>query len=228
MKIFAHRGNSSAFVENSRKAFESCKNMDIYGTELDVQLSKDSEIIVFHDEDIYRLLGEKGFLKDYTLEELKKFKYEDGQEILTLEEYINIVKDTDLVTNVELKTGIFKYKGIEEKTYELFKKYDMVDRLLISSFNHESILRFKKIAPEVEVAFLEMSVLAEPEEYLKKYGVSTYHPLFATMNKALVENLHENDIKVNAWTVNNKEYFDFMVDMGVDGIITDYPELNFK
>lgn len=224
--IYAHRGYSGKYFENSAEAFKACVGLDIKGIEIDVQLTKDGEMVVIHDEYLKRLLNTDAFVKDLTLSELKELKYKNGESPITLEEYINIIKDTKLVTNAELKTSVFEYPGIEKKVYELFKSHEMLDRLLVSSFNHYSLLRFKELC-DLPVAALTGSTIIEPENYLKKYGIEYYHPVFTSVNKEMYEAMKSENIKVNTWTVNGSVPYKMLIDLNVDGIITNYPELDF-
>lgn len=225
-KIYAHRGYSGKYFENSAEAFRACRDLDIYGIEIDVQLTKDGEMVVIHDEYLKRLLSVDAFVKDLTLKELKGYKYANGESPITLEEYVEIIKDTALVTNLELKTSVFEYPGIEEKVYELFKKHDMLDRLLVSSFNHYSLLRFKELC-DLPVAALTDCTIIAPEKYLKEYGIEYYHPVFTSVNAEMYEALKAEGIKVNTWTVNGKIPYKILMEMEIDGIITNYPELDF-
>lgn len=152
----AHRGYSGKYPENTMLAFEEAAKTGADGIELDVQLTKDGQVVVIHDERIDRTTDGTGFVKDYTYEELKKFnaskvtgdRYE-FQHIPTFEEYCAWVKDKNLVTNVELKTSIIYYPEIEEKTLEIIRRYGLEDRIIFSSFNHLSILKMKELAPEI-------------------------------------------------------------------------------
>ena len=224
--IFAHRGYSSRFFENSREAFEACLGLDIKGIEIDIQLTKDGEMVVIHDEHLMRLLGVDAFVKDLTLDELKSFKYKNGESPITLEEYINIIKDSKLITNAELKTSVFEYPGIEKKVFDIFNSYNLLDRLLVSSFNHYSLLRFKELC-DLPVAALTDSTLISPEKYLMQYGFEIYHPVFTSVNREMFNDLKACGLKCNTWTVNGKLSYKMLVDIGVDGIITNYPELDF-
>lgn len=228
MKIYAHRGFSSKFPENTKSAFLNCKNLDIHGIEIDVQYTSDKRIVVIHDEFLNRLCNVDKFIKDMTYIEIKNLKILGSDESpLLLEEYADILKDTNLLTNVELKTSIFEYDGIERDVYEIFKSRNILDKLLISSFNHNSLLKFREVTSDVPIAALESSRLIEPWEYLSKYNIDYFHPLFATMDKNTVEKLHDKNIKVNVWTVNENKHFEIMKKIGVDGVITNYPDLNF-
>ena len=135
-QYIAHRGfhdNRSECPENSLPAFESAIQMG-YGIELDVQLTKDGEMVVVHDEEIDRVSDGSGFVKDYTLAELKILNFNkthpeyQNVKIPTLREVYEALKPTGMTINVELKTGIFWYKDLEKKVLELTKEMEMEDR----------------------------------------------------------------------------------------------------
>ena len=143
-QYIAHRGfhdNQSECPENSLPAFERAIEMG-YGIELDVQLTKDGEMVVVHDEEIDRVSDGSGFVKDYTLAELKNLNFNkthpeyQNVKIPTLREVYEALKPTGMTINVELKTGIFWYKDLEKKVLELTKEMEMEDRVIYSSFNH--------------------------------------------------------------------------------------------
>ena len=128
MKVFAHRGFSGKYPENTMLAFKKAEEVGCYGIELDVQLTKDDEIVIMHDETIDRTTSGTGNIRDYTYQELclvdcyGKFegKY-DFQRIPTLREYLTWVKDTGLVTNIELKNSVYYYEHLEEKVIDMVR-----------------------------------------------------------------------------------------------------------
>jgi glycerophosphoryl diester phosphodiesterase len=141
-----------------------------YGIELDVQLTKDGEVVIIHDERVDRTTDGTGWVRDYTLAELKKLnaaavwngKY-GFEPIPTLEEYCQWVKDTSLVTNIEIKSGVYYYENLEEKTLELVKKYGLEKRIVFSSFLHSSITLLRKLAPDIPCgALVEYDDLGNP------------------------------------------------------------------
>ena len=144
-KVWAHRGASAYAPENTLEAFELAAQMHADGVELDIQLTRDGEMVVTHDEEIKRVTGQPGYVKDYTLSELKQMQFNrthpefDNARIPTLEEVYRLLKPTGLTINVELKTGIFWYKGIEEKALQLTKDLGMEDAVIYSSFNHYTL-----------------------------------------------------------------------------------------
>ena len=145
-KVWAHRGASAYAPENTLEAFLLAAEQGADGVELDVQLTKDGEMVVVHDEEIDRVSDGSGFVKDYTLAELKILnfnkthpEYQDVK-IPTLREVYEALKPTGVTINVELKTGIFWYKDLEKKVLELTKEMEMEDRVIYSSFNHAATL----------------------------------------------------------------------------------------
>lgn len=151
LKVYAHRGSSGTHPENTIAAFRAAAVLPVYGVEFDVHMTKDGELVVIHDESIDRTSNGKGFIKDMTLAELKhydvgkgfspKFK---GETIPTLREVLYVFKDTHHHLNIELKSDIFPYDGMEQKVLQMLKDYRLEERVVISSFNHEMVRNFKK------------------------------------------------------------------------------------
>ena len=116
MKIIAHRGLSGFYPENTMLAFKKCLNLNIYGIELDVQKTKDNQLVVIHDEKVDRTFNGTGYIKDMTLNELKSLNsnfrdYENNKDckIPTLKEVLTLFKPTDFIINIELKNNKIKY-----------------------------------------------------------------------------------------------------------------------
>lgn len=235
-KIFAHRGASGYAPENTMEAFELAVKQKADGIELDVQLSKDGVPVVIHDETIDRVTGGHGFVKDFTLEELKAFsvlseKFADykNAKIPTLEEVLAYAKKTGLCVNIELKTGIYWYPEIEEKTLELVKKTGMEDRVIYSSFNHYSIQRMKKIVPQAETAYLYSDVILQVDKYAKETGVDGLHPAVYHVKMAdFLKEYLQSGLKVRVWTVNREEDMEELIRAGVTAVITNYPDIAGK
>ena len=159
-KVWAHRGASGYAPENTLDAFRKAVEMGADGIELDVQMTKDGELVVIHDETIDRVSNGKGWVKDYTYEELKKFNFNKThleytmEEIPTLEQVYLLIKPTNLTINVEIKTGIVFYPGIEERVLELTERLGMKERVIYSSFNHYTIRKIKELDPQAKTGML--------------------------------------------------------------------------
>ena len=207
-KNFAHRGFSGKYPENTMLAFEKAIEAGADGIENDVHLTRDGEVVVIHDERVDRTTDGTGFVKDFTYEELMKldasytFKEYGVQHIPTLREYMELVKDKDIITNIELKTGVFEYPGIEKNVYDMIMEYGLKDRMIISSFNHYSILRMKALDPTIKCGLLEESWLINAGAYVASTGVECYHPMYKNMTPEVVAEIKSRGLEINTWTVN--------------------------
>ena len=231
-KIFGHRGFSGNYPENTMLAFRKAVELGADGIELDVHLTKDNVIVICHDELIDRTSNGKGYIKDYTYEELCRFDFYgrfegkfEFQKIPTLREYFDLVKPVDgFMTNIELKTGVFEYPGIENAVIDMIKEYNLSDRIILSSFNHYTILRCREIAPEIKTGFLTESWIIDMWDYAKKYGVECVHPHYAFLTQEYLPKMKEAGLEVNTWTVNEYEDIKRLSAMGVDILIGNYPD----
>ena len=231
VKIFAHRGASAYAPENTLEAFRLAMEQGADGIELDVQLTKDGELVVIHDETIDRVSNGKGAVRDYTLEELKSFSVSNHFEqypdvkIPTLREVLELVKPGHMEINIELKTGIFWYPEIEKKVLDLVKEEGMEDRIIYSSFNHYSVQKIRELAPEAETAYLIGDVMLNVAEYTKNTGIKGLHPaLFHVKMADFLKEYKESGIALRVWTVNDKDQIRWLIDEGVDAVITNYPD----
>ncbi|WP_072449777.1 glycerophosphodiester phosphodiesterase [Blautia sp. Marseille-P3201T] len=234
-EIFAHRGASGYAPENTLEAFRLAMEQGADGMELDVHLTKDGEVVVIHDETLDRTSNGHGNVRDYTLEELKKFSFHNhmekyqGVQIPTLKEALNLVKNSRIKVNIELKTGIYWYEGIEEKTMDIVKTMGMEDRVIYSSFNHYSIQKVLEQNSDAETAYLFSDVPLNMEKYAKDTGVKGLHPAVYHLKMAdFLETYMKSGLKVRVWTVNNKEDMKMFIDAGVDAIITNYPKVSVE
>lgn len=229
--VWAHRGASGYAPENTLPAFKLAADMGAAGVELDVQLTKDNVIVVCHDEKIDRTSNGAGFIRDYTLEELKKFDFSNGNgayegtQIPTMEEVFDLLDPTGLTINIELKTGEYFYPGLEEAIVELTKKKGWMDRVIFSSFNHYSIMKIKEIAPEALVGFLYADGTLNMPGYAAENQVDALHPAFYNLQYPdYMDDCNMFDIDVNVWTVNSEKDLLKCRELGVNAVITNYPK----
>ncbi len=231
MKVYAHRGYSGRYPENTMLAFQKAVETGCYGIEMDVQLTKDGEVVIIHDELIDRTTDGKGAVKSYTLAELKKFNAAAAWngvhgfcEIPALREYCAWAKDLDIVTNIEIKSGVFYYEELEEKTLALVREYGLEKKVIFSSFNHSSITLLRRLAPDIPCgALVEHEGLGNAGYYCAKYDYQYYHPGFKGLTEEVVENCRENNIPLNVWTVNEMGTLEQLYDWGCEGVISNYP-----
>ena len=235
MKNFAHRGFSGRYPENTMLAFRKALEAGVDGIELDVQLTKDGHVVIIHDETVNRTTNGTGLVVEYLLEDLQKLDASSifaGQmgfnPIPTLREYFELVKDSHIVTNIELKTGVNQYPGMEAKVLDLIREFKLEDRIIISSFNHHSVMRMKAMAPELVYGFLADTWILDAGAYTKSYDVPCYHPSVNMMTQEIVDELKANGRVINVWTVNKEEQIRDLYKKGIDCVIGNFPDLTAK
>lgn len=223
VKVWAHRGASGYMRENTLEAFRLAADQGADGVELDVQICKSGELVVIHDEKIDRVSNGKGYVKDFTLKELKYFS--EGR-IPCLQDVYQVLKRTSLTINVELKTGIILYENIEEKVLELEKDMGMEGRIMYSSFNHYSVSKIKKLNPLSKIGLLFADGFMDVPTYGSNLGADALHPAFYHLQvPGFLEDCRRNKLEVNVWTVNSPIMMRTFCEMGVDAIITNYPDI---
>jgi len=228
---FAHRGASGYYPENTILAFEKAIEMGCDGIETDVQLSKDGILVLCHDEKIDRTTDGTGFIKDYTYSELCQFdagiKFGEefrGLKIPVLDDILRLAKENGLIINLELKTNVIEYESLEEMVIDKVHYYGLQDKIILSSFNHYTVMNCKKIDSKIKCGFLYSSALYEPGWYGLHAGVQALHPNFKTLKYEIVKNIHDQGIEINTYTVNSEEDMKRMIELKIEGIITNYPD----
>ncbi|WP_409967845.1 glycerophosphodiester phosphodiesterase [Bengtsoniella intestinalis] len=227
---FAHRGFSGRYPENTMLAFEKALDAGADGIELDVHLSKDGIPVIIHDETVNRTTNGTGRVCDLTAVELSALDANAGFQgqyapcpVPTLEQYFKWVVNTALITNIELKTNILAYDGLEQLVWDLIVKYQLEERILVSSFNHYSVQRMKAIAPLLPCGLLTESWLVNAGDYVQALGMDTYHPIHGNVNEQLMEELA--GVGVYTFTVNEPETVKRLAKLGVAGIIGNFPDM---
>lgn len=231
IKVWAHRGAKGYYPENTLVSFEAAIKQGADGIELDVHLSKDGYVVVCHDEILNRTTNGKGFIKNYNLYELKQLdagswfdkKYKD-EKLPMLDEVMELIKGTNITLNIELKAGSIFYQGIEEKVLKMVQKFNLVDRVIISSFDHHSIVKIKNINSEIKTGMLYMESLYNPLKYIESLGVDAIHPNYTTLTEKLINDAVELNLDINTYTVNLEDDIKKLKHKSINAIITDYPD----
>lgn len=204
-KIWAHRGCCTLYPENTLEAFRAAAELDgITGIELDIQLTSDGEMVVFHDENLRRVTHIDRNVRGCTLAEIKNIAIpaNDGKycSIPTLEEVLVMMKpyceSRGILINIELKTSVIRYDGIESKAYEIVRKYGMEQYIVWSSFLAESVDIIKKIDRDAKTAVLAMSI-EECISMARDTAVDALHPYIGGLVYALPQDMQ--GMPVRAW-----------------------------
>jgi glycerophosphoryl diester phosphodiesterase len=248
--IQGHRGARGNYPENSLSAFKYALDNSIDVLEMDLQLTKDKKIVIYHDKRINLNICNgmnNQEIKKLTLQEIKEYECgskinpefpsqikTSNEKIITLEELIEFMNKNNYLNstklNVEIKTEEFVDNNDEIIEFtnillNLIKKYNLENRIVISSFDIRPLKYIKQIDEKYTTAFLLENTKIDDStiSLIKELKVNIFSPEYILLNKNIVDIAHKNNIKIITWTINNKKSVDEMIEIGVDGIITDYP-----
>lgn len=230
--IIAHRGASSLAPENTFASFDRALDAGADGIEFDLQLSKDNVPVVIHDESLERTTSGKGMVYDFDLDDLKSFDAGtwfaaefSGERIPTLDELFDRYEKSSLLFNLELKKSVIDYPGLEEAVLNCIADHELEERVIISSFNHQSLIKCKKINPHIRTGMLYFEELESPWERALSLGCYSVHPLFYYLQAAeVIDGFKKHKLPIYTWTVNDPEQMEYLVKNEIEAIITDYPQ----
>ncbi len=249
--ILAHRGGSLIAPENTMVAFKNAAELGVHGFEIDIRLTKDEEIIVFHDEYVDRTTDGSGLVANMTLDELKllDFGYQflnneqeyayrgQGESVLTLRELFE--QFPQMLINIDMKDSPETYEGslIPSKLWRLIEEMGAQHRVVVTSFFDEQIDRFNLYAQNsVALGAGENEVRKAYSAYTSQFG-HLYHPrtdvmqipvksgVFPLDGAGFIHFLSKLNVPVHYWTVNDKETMERLLAAGAQGIITDRPDI---
>jgi glycerophosphoryl diester phosphodiesterase len=234
-KIFAHRGASKHAPENTMAAFQLAYELQADGIETDVQLTKDQVPVLMHDEHTRRTTGGSRYVKDLTWNELKQLdcgswfdkKYE-GTPVVTLETFLQWIKDKPLYLNIELKNNKIDYKHLEAIVFEQVKHVQLLEKTILSTFNPASIRRMKRLSCETEIAFLTSRGGRHSAARARELGAHAIHIKYRLLNQRLISECRKENMPVRVYTVNRPAKMKKCFKTGCDAIITDVPEKGIK
>jgi glycerophosphoryl diester phosphodiesterase len=228
-RIIAHRGASHAAPENTLVAFSRAVEMGADMIELDVQRSADGVLVVIHDDDTLRVAGGAGgAVAALTFDDLRRLDL-GGSSIPTLNEVLDLVRAAGIEANVELKVP-----GVEEDAVALVLAAGLRDAALFSSFHVESLVRVRALDPTARLALLSGTETLRPairwrEAYplplLHRLAAEAWHPHYRLLNRVIARAVHQAGYRINVWTVDRPAVMRRLIRLGVDGIITDEPDL---
>lgn len=237
-KVIAHRGSNKVAPQNTLPAFKQAIAEGTDGFETDVHLTKDGKLVICHNYSVDDTSDGRGDITSYTLKELKTLDFGSyfsteyiGTPLPTLEEFLELVAPANAeIINIELKRPKDNNIDIVRKTLSMIKQYGVLDRVIISGFNPRLLKAVKDFEPRCKTGFLYPTLdLAThrleliPFLTAKRIGADYIHPYSACVSKGIVKQAHRLGLKVNVWTVNDEATVKKLLDMGVDGIITDCP-----
>lgn len=227
MMIFAHRGANSFAPENSLQAFAEAIKINCDGIEMDLRYTGSGDVIIFHDRGLYRMTGYDGNIQHLSLDAIRQHYLAGNPKYLipTLEEALDLIGDKTVI-NLELKREFSRSNGFEEKVVRTLKEFKLRDNIIISSFNPFVVKKIAAIAPHLHLGF----IYRNRSQKLMTIGTSlkSLHINFKTLSKKYVKAMQAKGYKVFPWTVDRIADMKHIVEMGVDGIITNRPEVFYE
>ena len=231
--VVAHRGFSGAAPENTIAAFKKAIEVDSDMIECDVHLSKDGEVVVIHDDTLKRTTNGNGKVRDLTLRELKRLDAGawfgaqfSGEKIPALKEVLELTRGK-IPLQVELKEGDLGQPAMIElvdRSFQEVEKAGMLDQVLFSSFNLSAIERIREKNPNLPLALIYNKPWNSPQEITGGNPFPVLSCSGKVLNPANASRARQQGIKVLVWTLNTEEQMEHFLKVGVDGIVTNYPD----
>jgi len=209
--IIGHRGMRRDGVENTRSSFSQAVNAGADWIEMDVHGARDA-LVVYHDDQVN---GRP--VKDQSLDEIRQFKYPNGEQIPTLEEVIASTRP-GVGLGIEVKAGT-----IETMLVDALKPLIGKRKLVVASFDVEVLRRVKRLCPEIRMGILTENLRVDWQQQMDSLGAEVLFPAADRLNADVVRLAHEAGFRIVPWGANEPEAMRHLIRLGVDGIITDDP-----
>lgn len=217
--MIGHRGAAGHAPENTMKSFRVAWQMGVDMIETDVWSTSDGYLVCMHDRELSRTTDGVGNVDETTLDVLFNLDAGCGEKVPLLEEVLRFARGRFGV-NIELKAT-----GIEEAAVNLVIETDMLDQVIFSSFNHPSLGIIRALNDDAVTAVLVSTEIDQLAKYAGNLHANAVNPLFWLVTEELVKSSHEAGLKVYPWSINDEELITEQLMMGVDGVITDLPQL---
>lgn len=222
-KIIAHRGASGQAPENTLAAFQLALQQQADGIELDVMLTKDGQVVVIHDDTVDRTTDGSGRVKNLTLAELQALDAGNGEQIPALQEVLAQLGGQCLL-NIELKNYASPFDRLPVVVAQMITDAALVDSVIISTFNPFNLPRFRRRCSGVKLGLLTVPGKASLWIW-RLFRYDALHPHYEDVDQALIADVKAHSRQVNVWTVDDPDEIRRLAALGVDSIITNYPQV---
>lgn len=230
LTVLAHRGGADESFENTLESFDYSKNLGCKFIETDVQVSADGIPYIFHDDDLKRILNISSRFDSLSSQEIDKLKIFDQYRIPKLEEALNEFPDISFQID-------FKTDEVVAPALDVIKKTKSFERICVASFNSERLKRVRSTYPDLCISMGPNEVIKTLISSFGLYNDSIdgdclqipirYYGV-RVVTKRFVKYLKSKGLKIMVWTINDVKTFEYLIELKVDGIITDKPKLLFE
>ena len=227
--IIAHRGASGHAPENTLAAFKRAVELGAGFIETDLHLTRDARFVAIHDSTLERTTNGHGSVQDHTLAELRKVdaglwydRTYTGERIPTLEEILDFSREHDVVFYLELKYGAAW--GMNSTLVAALRSAESAARTIVISFDPSALAAIRRIDPSIMIGLLVEEANPDSVKTALDVGARQLCPRSSVVTSELVKQAHHADLHLATWTVNLPEQMRSVTDLGVDGIMTDFPD----
>lgn len=221
--VIGHRGAMGHETENTLASVQKALDLGVDMIEIDVFRIDSGEIVVFHDRTVDRLSNGIGMIEDYNVFTMKQLTLEGGHKIPLLQDVLKLINN-QVALNIELKGYKTAEKVNQIINYYISDRGWSPENIIISSFIWDELRDMRKFNKDVKIAILTEEDPLQAIEVAKELNAVAINPNFETLTAENTAKIHDEDLKIYTWTVNEPEDIQRMKDFGVDGIITNYPE----
>ena len=222
-QVIGHRGAMGHETENTIASIKKAMDFGVDMIEIDVFKIASGEIVVFHDDQVERLTDGSGNIEDYSLEEMNQLTLVGGHKIPLLQEVLDLM-DNRTALNIELKGA--DTAGTVDKILNdnIHEKGWALENILISSFNWDELRQMRLNNEAIDIAILTEDDPLEAIPIAQELNAVAINPNYKTLTKENTAQIQEKGFKLFTWTVNEPDEIERLKNIGVDGIISDYPE----
>lgn len=215
---FVHRGDTSIFLENTIEAFQSAVSLGYQYLETDLRETSDGKIITFHDPNLKRITGANITISETKFSDIRMRRLPSREIIPTIDELLEEFPDSFF--NMDLKVN-----QIEEKVLKKINSHNALERVCLGSFNSKVIKKINSLEPKIltsmGISQVIMYKFFQKKNISKLIQIPTRWNGIKVITKKFIDRLHNDGLKVHVWTINKEKEMQSLIDLGVDGIMTD-------
>ncbi|WP_421813069.1 glycerophosphodiester phosphodiesterase [Flagellimonas sp.] len=221
--VIGHRGAMGHETENTLASVQKAMELGVDMIEIDVFNISSGETVVFHDEKVDRLANSTGNIEEYNIVQVRQLTLQGGHKIPMLQDVLKLMNN-EVALNIELKGGGTANRVNHIVNYYIEKEGWSLENFVISSFKWDELRAIRDINKDIKIAVLTEKDPLEAIEVAKELNAVAINPHFKALTRENTAKIQSEGFKVYTWTVNEPEDIKRMIEFGVDGIITNYPE----
>ncbi len=218
--VTGHRGCAGLEPENTLRSFRKAVSLDVDLIEFDIRRTKDNYLVVIHDETVDRTTNSKGYVKDYTLKDIKKLDAGKGEKIMTFQEVIDFLKNENPLMTIEIKEP-----DTLQEVLSVIKRNNLENKVILVSFWHESMKRAKEIEPKIKTGAIIKARPMDTISLVRACNADILCMNYVYVDSRLVHDCHKNNIELNPWTIDKIPDMKRIIELGADNVTSNRPDI---